>query len=422
MTNAQGEERRLVRWRRRTVVFLLVVAAVLVVRAIADMWLGGALNAEIARLEDRHGPLRWDSVRKIHPWKTWPRRMAPDNRARLIDAAAARITIATDEHENLLSRVNTQPETMTSGRVLEIADANREAVELAVRAARLPHSNWGIGCCGAVSNLLDVRFLSTVLAVTARADTDAGRADAAAANLMAGFAIATAMSSEPAPIMLLVAAREAYVHDVALKDLLNRGEPSAAMLTELARVIDEGLAAPPARAALLGLLKSARANLPRVERGWFFTSEQYGSTTDPSTWTRSIAWLARPVIRYRALQDLADTGRAVDAASMTRAERAGITSSLRPPGPGLVEVGDAWSVILGHAATAVALRRFRIDYGAYPARLNELVPGYLKAVPIDPFAGGPPEYVRSGNGFELRTPAVRQTRQLELSRNWNVTR
>ena len=198
MTDAQGEERRIVRWRRRAVVFLLVVAGVLVVRAIADMWLGGALNAEIARLEDRHGPLRWDSIRKIHPWKTWPRRFAPDNRARLIDAAAARITVATDEHENLLLRVKTQPETMTGSQVREIADGNREAVELAIRAARLPHSNWNIECCGGIAELTDVIFLSTILAVTARDDTDAGRADAAAADVVAGFAIATAMSSEPA--------------------------------------------------------------------------------------------------------------------------------------------------------------------------------------------------------------------------------
>jgi hypothetical protein len=83
----------------------------------------------------------------------------------------------------------------------------------------------------------------------------------------------------------------------------------------------------------------------------------------------------------------------------------------------LIDVGDHWSVIMGNAATAVALRRFRIDRGAYPARLDELVPAYLKAVPIDPYAGGPPEYVRSGSGFELRTLAPQQEH-----RNWSVMR
>jgi hypothetical protein len=414
MTDAQGQQRRIVRWRRRAVVLALIVGGVFIVRAMADVWLGRALSAEIAQLEERFGPLRWDSVRKVHPWKTWPRRMAPDNRARLMDAAAARITVATDADESLLYAANVRDETITTDQAREIAEANREAIELAIRAARVPHSNWGTS--GFVPNMTDVRFLSTLLAIAARGDTNAGRADAAAAALTAGFAIATAMGNEPADVMLLLAARTAYVHHLALKDLLNRGEPSGPALAELTSVIDEGLAAPPARAALLGLLKSAAAEWPRVERGWFLTIED-GYPTRPSTWTRGIAWFARPVIRYRARNDLADKGRAAEAASMPRAKRAGIASSLRSPAPGLIDVGDHWSVIMGSAATAVALRRFRIDHGAYPARLDELVPAYLKAVPIDPYAGGPPEYVRSGSGFELRTLAPQQEH-----RNWSVMR
>ena len=61
----------------------------------------------------------------MDPWKPWPRRAAPNNRARLIDAAAARITIARDTHENLLRAVNTQPEKMSGAEVREIAGGNR---------------------------------------------------------------------------------------------------------------------------------------------------------------------------------------------------------------------------------------------------------------------------------------------------------
>ena len=427
MTDAHAQPGRIVRWRRRAVLFLLFMASVFVVRAVADVWLGRALSTEIARLEERFGPLRWDSIRKVHPWKTWPRRLASNNRARLMDAAAARITLASDAEESVLYAANGQAdETITSEEARAIAEANREAVELAIRAAGVPQSNWG-GASGFVPpSMTDVRFLSTLLAITARGDIDAGRADAAGADLTAGFAIATAMASEPANVMFLIAARTAWVQHVLLKDLLNRGEPSATALAELARVIDEGLVVAPARPALLGSLKVARGEWPKLERGLLFNRlDVYGDVWPsawPSTWMRGIAWVARPAIRYRALRDLADKGRAVDAASMTRAERAGIVSSLRSPAPGLIEVGDAWTAILGHAASAVALRRFRIEHGAYPARLDELVPSYLKAVPIDPYAGGPPEYVRSGNGFELRASAARQTKQMELYQNWNVRR
>ena len=413
MSDPQAQP-RIVRWRRRAVVVLLVAAAVFVARAGADVWLGRALTAEIARLEERFGPLRWDSVRKVHPYKTWPRRMAPNNRARLLDAAAARITVATDAEESLLYAANgsRSDEAIASDQARAIADANREAVELAIRAARVPHSNWGTG-----RNMTDVGFLSALLAITARGDIDAGRADAAATSLTAGFAIATAMGSESADIMLLLGTRTAWVHHLLLKDLLNRGEPSGPALTELQRVIDEGLVGSPARPALLGYLKVARDRWPRVEQGLLFSPLDADTYPWPVMWMRGAAWLARPIIRYRAQRDLADKGRAVDVASMPRAERSAITSPLRPPAPGLIDVGDQWTVIMGNAATAVALRRFRIDHGTYPARLDELVPGYLKAVPIDPYAGGPPDYLRAGSGFELRTSAPQQEHL-----NWKVTR
>lgn len=49
------------------------------------------------------------------------------------------------------------------------------------------------------------------------------------------------------------------------------------------------------------------------------------------------------------------------------------------------------------AALGVALRRHRLDHGTWPARLDELVPTYLREVPRDPFDGKPVRYdVRDG--------------------------
>jgi hypothetical protein len=41
------------------------------------------------------------------------------------------------------------------------------------------------------------------------------------------------------------------------------------------------------------------------------------------------------------------------------------------------------------ARTAVAMTRYRLDHRSSPARLNDLVPAYLDAVPTDPFDGHP---------------------------------
>jgi hypothetical protein len=48
-----------------------------------------------------------------------------------------------------------------------------------------------------------------------------------------------------------------------------------------------------------------------------------------------------------------------------------------------VEASDAC------AQTAVAMTRFRLDHGKLPSHLDELVPAYMEAVPIDPFDGHP---------------------------------
>jgi hypothetical protein len=50
----------------------------------------------------------------------------------------------------------------------------------------------------------------------------------------------------------------------------------------------------------------------------------------------------------------------------------------------------------------LALRAYRLEHGAYPDTLAELVPAYLTRVPSDPFAlGGPLRYRREGGNYRL---------------------
>jgi hypothetical protein len=52
--------------------------------------------------------------------------------------------------------------------------------------------------------------------------------------------------------------------------------------------------------------------------------------------------------------------------------------------------------ILRTAYTALALERFHLAKGHWPGTLQELVPNYLSAVPMDPFDGAPLRLVRKG--------------------------
>jgi len=49
-------------------------------------------------------------------------------------------------------------------------------------------------------------------------------------------------------------------------------------------------------------------------------------------------------------------------------------------------------------STEIALLRYHADHGAYPARLADIAPHYLKSVPIDPFGQGKPIIYRLTNG------------------------
>lgn len=406
--------------RRRIVIILVLVFAVLAVRAGFDVWMGRQLGNEISQLEKQYGPLAWDPVRKLDAWRTWPRRIAPYNRARLLDAAAARVTLS-DANADLIYYWPNASSMMTADQARSIADENREALQLAIQAARLQHSNWDILYIAEpanVPNLMDLINLSSVLAIAARSDTDAGRADEAVAKVTAGFAEASAMRREPLPIMALNAINIGARQVEALKDILCRADPSGPALAVLAAAIDENLPRSPMREALLGELKHGRYIWPWVERG-YFDGHQAGETA--TAWTRAVAWLCRPVIRFMARRDLADKARAVEAASMLRSQRSG--ASLRhsagarssPSASGLIEAGDYSAASVGLAANAVALRRYKLDHGAYPNTLDELVPSYLKAVPLDPFTERPPKYKRQGAGFELllQIPSVEIARGIK---------
>lgn len=56
------------------------------------------------------------------------------------------------------------------------------------------------------------------------------------------------------------------------------------------------------------------------------------------------------------------------------------------------------------AITAAAIARYRLDHGRLPARLDDLVPEYLDAVPSDPTSGAPFVYRLDERGLLLYSP------------------
>jgi hypothetical protein len=66
---------------------------------------------------------------------------------------------------------------------------------------------------------------------------------------------------------------------------------------------------------------------------------------------------------------------------------------------------------IGAAQILVALQAHEVESGSFPARLEELVPRFLDAVPVEWFAGGPLDYQRATR--RLSWPGVDETYQAE---------
>jgi hypothetical protein len=56
------------------------------------------------------------------------------------------------------------------------------------------------------------------------------------------------------------------------------------------------------------------------------------------------------------------------------------------------------------AAVAVAAERYRLKEGRWPARLDDLVPGYIAALPTDPYSGRPLRYGVQPEGVSVYCP------------------
>lgn len=427
-------------WRRIALVLVVSVAAVLVVRAVANVWIGHRLNQEISRLEKVYG--------RLDPASLAPPRVAPsENRARVMRAAANLTTVDVPAafHESIWSGGRRSGEVIGSiSRDQKVVDDNRLAVHVAEQGRRRSKSNWDIDYARDDANfprLLDIRTLGEILAVTCRVDLDAGRTDEAAEAALAGLAEASSLSGEPVLIIQLVRIATARTQLECVRDLLQRAEPPPAVLVELAASLAENRTTDPMHIALVGELKHVNKVFAEIERGNMEALTGVGPSGAVAlrpVW--AVSWLSRPLIRAGHLRYLQEMGRQIELQAVPPFARrpsdatAGLITS-RPrwwelarqiatpflAGQATTATDYEYQSALNAADIAVALRRFRVDRGGYPDSLTELAPQYLAKVPVDPFTGQPPEYKRDGAGFDLRAHAA-PGRPANKLLEWKISR
>jgi hypothetical protein len=68
---------------------------------------------------------------------------------------------------------------------------------------------------------------------------------------------------------------------------------------------------------------------------------------------------------------------------------------------GFVNTTADISTFSGATVTSIAIERYRKANGKVPGSLDELVPNFIDAIPVDPYTGGPLHYVHDEKGYTV---------------------
>ena len=118
---------------------------------------------------------------------------------------------------------------------------------------------------------------------------------------------------------------------------------------------------------------------------------------------RAVAAEVREAARRRDLALLAPGGLLDASFGRWKGEDLGL-NELGCAGPEWVRGAFRWEANVAVARTALAVRSFQIRTGRAPDSLEELVPGTVRAVPLDPFDGKPLTYdIGPGDGWCVRS-------------------
>ena len=405
--------------RRRVVMYVIGILALLLLRVVADLWAGYRLASVTTRLAPIYKGLDMASLA--------PPAVGPaENRARVLAAAAALTVVQNDiAKRGVLSAAISGGSTAggdTATRQLalrQMVSDNRIALAVLDEAESRPKSNWEITYRNPLRmrlpSLLEIRDLGSLNVAAGLVELGDGRADEAVRRVRLGLVLAGSLTQEPNMIVQLI--RFAVTRDDCrlLREVLTKGDPSASALQSVAVPLQDE-AQDLAITGFIGELKYQSNLFDGFERGGRSLRADGTAASTGEAW---LVWVLRPGVRAAHARLLEQMHQLIEYARLQPFERR--ARGLRPPSQQpqpwwwrpltmlstaalepAVQSGDEHRALTTVASTAVALRRCRLERGSYPTSLDELVPALLPRVPVDPYTGRAPEYKRSGAGFDLR--------------------
>jgi len=287
-------------------------------------------------------------------------------------------------------------------------EARRNVVELIHMGSALPRCVYSVrwdGLMTLVPHLTYARRSARIIALQMWLYAEEGRSEDTAMLTEDGLILGKSLLAEPAGISGNVAiAIETLIVDQGLSRVLSRTSPSNEELARVEKALLQAAEDVSLRTAFAGEVAMVSDLYDRLLGGQVYTTTKEGRLVSATPARRAWLWFVRGDVKsnrakaIRLVLEMVEKAgnRAPEALKADyrdgwKARLAGVKyvdCGLLAEGLAKLPVaGEKMRAKLRAAAACVAAMRFRNGTGSWPERLEELVPSYLDAVPLDPFTG-----------------------------------
>jgi hypothetical protein len=395
------------------VVLLIVVAAVLVVRAVFNYIEGRKLTRTLAELKDGGLPLTAKDLAAPCPDE--------DNAARLWKAAESLLTTDEGEGRQTISGAfgryagGTPIEASSRTSLQALAVQNSRALELMAEAGAKPCFLLRAPSTALIESIIPsgIKMIhaTQLLGFSALFMAEDGNVSGAIDRIRPGLRFAPLLAGEGTLMTYLIAVSATRMLTLFLGDICRGRDIGDDTLVRLIVELDPA----PWRERLARSISSER--ILDLERGSAIIKGGSRVMAGERLSNRLLYWLLRPIlkdeVRYRQ-KKLVAWERIAREPYFQQRELLKTDPAFSESVPWYFKLtgfweGDAYGTVflknaqleatLLAARTGLACRLHRSRTGAYPESLEALVPGILKEVPVDPFTGKPFVYRREREGF-----------------------
>lgn len=320
---------------------------------------------------------------------------------------------------------------------LSVADADLEAIKAAAKRPRAVFNvHWDEGFNALLPHLAHLKRVNQVLDLRCRARLETGDAQGAFDDALGAVNVARALREEPLLISQLVCIAQSAIAAKTVRRGIAAHAWSDAQLAALQQVVSTWRPIP----GMIDSIRGERIIVSAVMDRWASDRRQFveeygqvansgldsegGSPTPsvglwlvPSGWIRNaqaaivsyeqglvdVMLPARDRLPQGGLAGLKDGidrrfDEMMDAREMNRAGGFLVRALAPAVGNAVLKAFKAEHTARS-TETALALERYRLAKGEYPADLAALVPAHLPTAPVDVMDGAPARYERTADGF-----------------------